>query len=293
MRIKIRWLFIGLLLAILVATYPLQNHVRAQARDQYVVLSPPLSLGPGQFTQFTLFTPDGIPVRAEAKVIDEHNRTILESPVAAIPAGAPYTWTYTHGQVADETRTARVHNFRVFILATAPSSQKINAFVVSIATINDSTHEIVDGTSQTLAVGEYRSGFNVDQTHGTITQNYMVSVVPGEPVLITIFNPAQATPYGELVTFTATITPISGSAIATSPVITIPSDEFRTVSLDTTNWPIDGATGLANVRITTIVSAASGRDPLNIKRFAVLDPNTLNTTWEAGDQCLVFFLAGR
>ena len=103
MRIKVRWLGIGLMLSILVAT---QTHVRAQEKNQYFLVSPALSLGPGQSTRFTLFSPNGIPIRAQTKLIDEHNRTILESSVVAIPAGVPNTWTFTHSQVSEVTKTA-------------------------------------------------------------------------------------------------------------------------------------------------------------------------------------------
>ena len=161
-------------------------------------------------------------------------------------------------------------------------------------TINNSTGGITDGTSQTLLVGErWHSSFDIDQTPGTLTQNYMASVVPGQPLVISTLNPAEPKTFGEPVTFTATITINPSSVIATSPVITIPPNEFRTVSFNTTNWTPDPITGRANVRVTTVVSAASGRDPLNIKRFFVVDPSTLNTMWEAGDECLVFFLGGR
>jgi hypothetical protein len=98
---------------------------------------------------------------------------------------------------------------------------------------------------------------------------------------------------GQAITFTYTVTNSSGNVIATSPVITIPPNEFRNATVDTTNWIADPVSGRANVRVTTVVSAASGRDPLNIKRFFVVDPGTGNTMWEAGDQCLVFFLGGR
>jgi hypothetical protein len=292
MRIKVRWLAIGLMLLILVAACSLQEHVRAQATNQYFVLSPVLSLGPDQATQFTLFVPGGLLLRAKVKLVDEHNRTILDSPVISIPAGLPYTWTFTHQQVAEATTSFGINNFRLFVQGNSP--EKINAFVVSILTINNSTGAVVDGTSNTIAFGESLSGwsFDTDQIPGTITQNYMVSVKPGQPLLISILNPGEPRSFGEPITFTATVTS-NGNVTATSPVITIPEDEFRTASFNTTNWPPDPLTGRANVRVTTVVSAASGRDPLNIKRFVVIDPSTLNTMWEAGDQCLVFFLGGR
>jgi hypothetical protein len=294
MRIKVRWVGIGLMLSILVATGAPQTHVRAQDKTQYFLFSPPVSLGPGQSIRFTLFLPDGVPIRAHAKLFDEHNLTILESPVASIPAGLPYTWTYTHRQVSEVTKMFGVNNFRFTLDGATDSSQKIDTFVFSMQTINDSTGGVTDGTTQTLLVGErWQKSFDTDQAPGTITQNYMASVVPGQPLLISALNPAEPKTFGEPITFTATVTIDSGVVIATSPVITIPSNEFRTVSFNTTNWTPDPLTGRANVRVTIVVSAPSGRDPLNIKRFFVIDPNALITMWEAGDQCLVFFLGGR
>jgi hypothetical protein len=291
MSVKVRCAGLGLMLSILVATCPPQTHVRAQGKNEYFVLSPPVSLGPGQSTRFTLFVPDGVPIRAQAKLIDEHNRTILESPVVSVPASVPNTWTFTHSQVSDVTKTPGINNFRVFVITD--SSQKIDTFVVSMQTISNSTGGITDGTSQTLLVGERWRSSDIEQTPGTITQNYMASVVPGQPLLISTLNPVESKVFTKPITFTATITTNSGIVIETSPVITIPSNEFRTVSFDTTNWTPDPLTGRANVRVTTVVSATSGSDPLNIKRFFVVDPSTLNTMWEAGDQCLVFFLGGR
>jgi hypothetical protein len=291
MSIKVRCAVIALMLSILVVTCPLQTHVRAQGKNQYFLVSPPLSLGPGQSSRFTLFAPDGVPIRAQAKLFDEHNRLILESPVATIPAGLPSTFTFTHGQVAGVTGTPGVNNFRIFVLSD--SSQKIAAFVVSIQTINQSTGDITDGTSNTLLTGEkHPSTSDTDQTPGTITQNYMASAVPGQLLTISTLNPVAPKSLGQPITFTATVTTSAGSVIATSPTITIPANEFRTVTFDTTSWTPDPLTGRANVRVNTVVTAASGRVPLNIKRFAIVDRSTLTTMWEAGDECLVFFLGG-
>lgn len=287
MSFKVR---IGLTLSILVVTCLIQTHVQAQEKNQYFLFAPPLSIGPGQSTRFTLFVPEGIPIRAQPKLFDEHNRMILESPVASIPASLPFTWTFTHSQVAEVTRTPGVNNFRLFV--SSDSSQKIRAFVISIQTINQSTGGITDGTSNTIFVGERSPSTSTDQTPGTLTQNYMASVVPGQPLMLSTLNPVQpGKVFGEPITFTVTIT-LGGSPIATIPAITIPANEFRTLTFDTTSWTPDPLTGRANVRVNTVVSASSGREPLSIKRLFVVDPSSLNTMWEAGDQCLVFFLGG-
>ena len=289
MRNKVRW-SIGLMFSILVATCSLQTQVCAQETNQYFLFAPPLSLGPGQSSRFTLFLPDGIPIRAQAKLIDEHNLTILESPEASVPAASPFTLTFTHQQISEVTRTSGAH-FRIFVSVTTASRQKINTFVISMQTLNTSTGAVTDGTSQTVVVGEQQT--DLDQTPGTLTQNYMASAIPGQPLIISILNPTEPKSPGEPITFTYTVTNTSGNVIETSPAITIPSNEFRTVNIDTSGWIPDPLTGRANVRITTVVSGGPGRDPLNIKRFFVADPGTLTTMWEAGDQCLVFFLGGR
>src|SRR5262245_50527261 len=123
MRSKVRWTGIGLMLSILVATGSLQTQVHAQERNQYFLFAPPLSLGPGQSSRFTLFTPDGVPIGAKAKLLDEHNLTILESPEVSVPATSPFTLTFTHQQISDATRTSGVQNFRIFVSATTGSRQ--------------------------------------------------------------------------------------------------------------------------------------------------------------------------
>ena len=291
MRNRVRWTGMGLMLSILVATCSFQTQVRAQETNQYFLFAPPLSLGPGQSSRFTLFVPDGVPIRAKAKLMNEQNLTILESPEVSIPASSPFTLTFTHQTISEVTRTAGINNFRIFVSANTTSRQKINTFVISMQTLNTSTGAVTDGSSQTIVVDEHRT--DLDQTPGTMTQNYMAGVVPGQPLIISILNPTEPKSPGQTITFTYTVTNTSGNVIETSPTITIPANEFRNVSINTSNWISDPLTGRANVRVTTVVAAGPGSDPLNIKRFFVIDPGTLNTMWEAGDQCLVFFLGGR
>ena len=291
MRNKMRWTGIGLMLSILVATCSFQTQVRAQETNQYFLFAPPLSLGPGQSSRFTLFLPDNVPIRAQAKLMDEHNLTILETPEVPVPARSPFTLTFTHQQISEATRTSGATDFRIFVSVTTDLKQKINTFVISMQTLNTSTGAVTDGTSQTILVGERQT--DLDQTPGTLTQNYMASAVPGQPLIISILNPTEPKSPGQTITFTYTVTNTSGNVIETRPAITIPSNEFRNVSIDTSGWIPDPLTGRANVRVTTVVSGGPGRDPLNIKRFFVIDPGTLTTMWEAGDQCLVFFVGGR
>src|SRR5262245_15545714 len=134
MRNIVRWTMIGLMLSILVATCSFQTQVHAQEANQYFLFAPPLSLGPGQSSRFTLFVRDSVPITAKAKVIDEHHLTILETLEVPVPASSPFTLTFTHQQISAATGTPGVNNYRIFVITTTGSRQKINSFVISMQT---------------------------------------------------------------------------------------------------------------------------------------------------------------
>jgi len=124
----------------------LQAPVRAQGMTEYKVMFPSVGLAPGQSLRFTLFNPNGDPVRAQAQTHDAGG-VLVGLADGSVRAGAFLSFDFNRSDIPlpGELGTGRIQ-LRPSVRLTF--SETINPVVASMEII-----EVRDGTSNTLFLG--------------------------------------------------------------------------------------------------------------------------------------------
>jgi hypothetical protein len=271
----------------------LQAPVRAQGMTGYIVIFPSVGLAPGQSLRFTLFNPNGEPVRAQAQI--HHSGGMLVGLAdGSVRAGAFHFFEFKRSDISltGEYGTGRIQ-LRPSVRLTF--SEAINPVVASMETV-----EVRDGTSNTVFVGEIIPSQVGGGGNDTLTSGFgndiIVGIVPGQTLRVTLFNPpsseseAQSEPVGAHVK----VFDGSGNPIAQSPELAIPPGEFRYFNFNryALSLPGEPGTNRAQARIKPFFRFESERLSPVLASFEIVDNSTGKTVLLTGQQCLVFYLGG-
>lgn len=271
----------------------LQAPVRAQGMTGYIVIFPSVGLGAGQSIRFTIFNPNGEPVRAQAQ-IHHSGGLVVGLADGSVRAGAFDYFEFKRSNISltGEEGTGRIQLYGSVRLSF---SEAIKPVVASMEII-----EVRDGTSNTILVAEkilhqIGGGGNDTLTSG-FGNDIMMGVSPGQKVRVTIINPpfsgteAQSEPVGGHVK----VFDGSGNLIAQSPELAIPSGESRSFDIDRFALSLQGEPGTnrANVRIKPFYNFRSEQLSPVLASFEIVDNRTGKTVVLSGQECLVFYLGG-
>jgi hypothetical protein len=272
----------------------LQDSVRAQGMTGYIVIFPSVGLAPGQSLRFTLFNPNGEPVRAQAQ-IHHAGGMLVGLADGSVRAGAFHSFDFKRSDIplTGEVGTGRIQ-LRPSVRLTF--SEAINPVIASMETV-----EVRDGTSNTVFVGEIipsqvGGGGNDILTSG-FGNDIIMGIVPGQTLRVTLFNPpsseseAQSEPVGAHVK----IFDGSGNLITQSQELVIPPGEFRSFDFNRFALSLSGEPGTnrAQARIKPFFNFQSELLSPVLASFEIIDNSAGKTVLLAGQECLVFFLGGR
>ena len=277
----------------LIALCFLQAPARAQGMTGYIVIFPSVGLGADQSVRFTIFNPNGEPVRAQAQI---HHTGGIQGCLAdgSVRAGAFQAFDFKRIDIPlpGEGGTSRVQLYGSVMLSI---SEAIKPIVASMEII-----EVKDGTSNTVFVAEKILSQIGGSGNDTLTSGFgndiMMGVGPGQKVRVTIFNSpfsgseAQSEPVGGHVK----VFDRSGNLIAQSPELAIPSGESRSFDIDrfAISLPGEPGTNRASVRIKPFYNFRSERLSPVLTSFEIVDNRTGKTVVLSGPECLVFYLGG-
>lgn len=172
---------------LLLFTLCFAQSVRAQYSGTYVLYQdlviPPVGLAPGQSLRFTLFNPDGAPVRAQVKL--HHTGGMLVAlGDASVRSGAFHSFDFKHSDIPlpGEAGTGRIQ---------IQGSVRLT-FSEAITPIAISMEIITDGTSNTFLAMEKPpspGGSEYDVATGNRKKGILMGIVPGQTLRVTLFNP--------------------------------------------------------------------------------------------------------
>jgi hypothetical protein len=275
----------------------LQMQVRAQEMTGYIVIFPSVGLTPGQSLRLTLFNPNGVPVRAQAQSHHSNGVQVAlgDGSVRFINPGVTHSFNLNRYDIplAGDEHTGRVQ-IRPSVRLTF--SEALLPVVASMEVIS-----ITDGTSNTFLVGEvipstHNSDAGKDILIGGAGSDYLMGIVPGQTLRVTLFNPpateTETSPQpvgGHVKVFDG-----RGNLIAQSSELAIPPGEFRSFDFDRAALHLAGEPGTnrAQVRIKPFFNFPSKRLSHVLASVESVDNSTGKTVVLAGQQCLVFYLGG-
>jgi len=261
----------------------LQAPVRAQGMTGYIVIFPSVGLAPGQSVRFTIFNPNGEPVRAQAQI---HHSGGIQVGLAdgSVRAGAFHSFDFKRSDIpqAGEGGTDRIQLYGSVRLSF---SDAIHPVVASMEII-----EVKDGTTNTVLVAEKilsQIGGNGDDTLTSAFGNdIMMGVGPGQKVRVTVLNStsSESEEQSEHVDAHVKVFDKGGNLIAQSPELAIPPVEFRSFDFDRFALSIQGEPGTnrVNVRIKPFYSFRSERLSPVLASFEIVDNSTGKTVTLSG-----------
>jgi prepilin-type processing-associated H-X9-DG protein len=272
----------------------LQAQIRAQGMTSYIVIFPSVGLVPGQSLRLTLFNPNGTPVRAQARSHHSGGVNVCfgDGSVRFIQPGAFYSFVITRYDIPlpGDERTGRI---QMLPSVSLTFSEAILPVVVSMETIS-----ISDGTSNTVFFSEVipsapNSGGGKDILIGGYGSDYLMGIVPGQTLRVTLFNPPASETDTARQPANAHVKVFDGrgNQIAQSAELAILPGESRSFDFDRAALHLAGEPGTnrAQVRIKPFFDFKSER---LVRSFEIVDNNTGKTVVLAGQECLVFFLGG-
>jgi hypothetical protein len=265
--------------------------VHAQEITGYTAMLPSVGLAPGQSLRLTLFNPNGAPARIQAQIQYDFGFTggiYVASGFITNNRDEFHSFDLRRSDIplAGEAGTGRIQLNPSVKLSF---SGAITAIVASMELI-----EIKDGTSNTIFVAEM-----IPSTSGSgegATRDILMGIVPGQTLRVTLFNPpnSESQTQGEPVSGHVKVFDGAGNLIAQSPEQVIQPGKFRSFDFNRNTLPIRGETGSnrAQIRIKPFFAFESERLSRVLASFEVIDNNTGKTVAMAGQQCIVFYLAG-
>lgn len=271
-----------------------QAQIRAQGMTSYSVIFPSVGLVPGQSLRLTLFNPNGTPVRAQAQY--HHSGGILvglgDGSVRFVSPGVSHSFDINRYDIPlpGDERTGRIQMLPSLSLTF---SEAILPVVVSMETIS-----ISDGTSNTVFFSEVfpsapNSGGGKDILIGGFGSDYLMGIVPGQTLRVTLFNPpaSETDTAHQPVNAHVKVFDGRGNQIAQSAELAIPSGESRSFDFDRAALRLAGEPGTnrAQVRIKPFFDFKAER---LVRSVELVDNSTGKTVVLAGQECLVFFLGG-
>jgi prepilin-type processing-associated H-X9-DG protein len=258
----------------------LQASVHAQEMTGYTVMFPSVGLAPGQSLRFTLFNPNGEPVRAQTKMYHAGGVQVCLAD-GSVRAGAFYSFDFKRSDIplAGEEGTGRIQ-LRGSIRLTF--SDAIHPVVVSMETIS-----ISDGTSNTIFFGEVipplpGAGSGNDTFNSGFGNDIVTGIVPGQKLRVTLFNTpsSESEAQSETVGGHVKVFDGSGNLIAQSPELAIPPGEFRSFDFNRDALPLRGEPGTnrAQARIKPFFKFESERLSPVLASIEIVDVSTGRTS---------------
>ena len=271
----------------------LQAPVQAQG-TVYIVIFPSVGLAHDQILSFTLFNPNGAPVRAQSYLYFSGFTGGVTVASGDINGDAFRSFKVKRSDIhqVGEAGTGRI---QLSLSVRLSSSEAIKSVVASMEIIS-----ISDGTSNTVFLGEILPSQSGGSGNDIIISGFgndtLMGVGPGKKVRVTLSNhpasgsEAQREPVrGHVKVFDG-----SGNLIAQSPELIIPRDEIRSFDLSRSEIPLAGEPGTnrAQVRIKPFFTFESERLSPVLASVEIVDISTGKTVTLSGPQCLVFYLGG-
>ena len=262
----------------------LQAPVRAQ-ETTYNVIFPSVGLAHDQILSFTLFNPNGVPVRAQSYLAFPGFTGGVTVASGDINGGAFRSFNIKRSDIpqAGEAGTGRI---QLSLSVRLSSSEAIKPVVASMETIS-----ISDGTSNTFLIGEViptapSSGGGKDILIGGDARDVLMGIPPDHKLRVTILNPPASGseaphtyPKGHVKVFDK-----GGVLIAQSVELAIPSGEFRSFDIDRYALSLPGEPGAnrAQVRIQPSVNSESEWLSPVLASFEIVDNSTGKTVTLSG-----------
>jgi hypothetical protein len=272
----------------------LQAPVQAQG-TVYIVIFPSVGLAHDQILSFTLFNPNGAPVRAQSYLSFPGFTGGVTVASADINGGAFRSFNVKRSDIpqAGEAGTGRI---QLSLSVRLSSLEAIKSVVASMEIVS-----ISDGTSNTILVAEVittapSSGGGKDVLIGGDARDVLMGIPPNHKLRVTLLNPpasgsdAPRAPVGGHVK----VFDKGGVLIAQSPELVIPMGEIRSFDIDryALSLPGEPGTNRAQARIKPFFNFESGRLSPVLASFEIVDNSTGKTVLLTGQQCLVYFLGG-
>jgi prepilin-type processing-associated H-X9-DG protein len=291
----------GVAVLALAAVCLLPSEGHAQAALERIVTFPSVGIVRGQSVRFTLFNPNGTPVRAQVRV-RHSNGVIVALGDGSVRAGTFQSFDFKHGDIPlpGEAGSDRLQLEASVHISTRERWRSIRGLTVSMETLS-----IRDGTSNTVLVSEVlpsalRDGGRQRILAGGIAGHTLIGIAPGQTLRVTLSNPLSSAERRDTDAHTGAISghvrllDASGAVIAESEKVDLAPDTFRSFDFprEALAFPGEPGTDRLQLRIQPSLESTSPRPRRALASIEVIDGSTGATVVLEGQQCLVFFLGG-
>jgi hypothetical protein len=296
MKRSFYWKLVSTTLLTILAFYVLQQEVVAQDATANLLLSQSFGVAPTQSVRFTLFNPDGTPIRAKVKLHDKRGAVVAYSDESIIQPNAFHSFGFEPADIhlSGEPATGR-RQLRASAVILSPNAI---GRITAILEIVESAKGLTSGLSSTFLVGE-RLPSSETEDRGFLSSSrsndIVAGIVPGQSIRVTLFNaPFESQTQTDTVGGRIKIFDGSNNLIVQSDEMAIAPGSFRSIDFNAEDLAIQGEPGTnrKQVRIGPFFEFQGRRLSRVVVSIETVDNLTGQTTVLSGQECLVFFLGG-